>query len=219
LAPYEHERRLLVKRREGETRVWGTAVLDERLLLAQVAVGDEEAMRQFYLAYRPRLRRYLWHQLDGDPSGVEEALQDIFLAVWRAAGGYRGAARVSTWVYQIAHNVALDSRRRVTRLQKHLQLATRDDDDASEADWSVDASSDAEDVVLNRLTVADAMRRLSAKHREVLALIFQHGFSLDEAAQILNVPIGTVKSRINYARKALLRELSAASAEEARRDP
>jgi RNA polymerase sigma-70 factor, ECF subfamily len=193
-------------------------VLDEQLLLAHVAAGDEEALHQLYLAYCPRLRRYLWHQLDGDLSGIEEALQDIFLAVWRTAGGYRGDARVSTWVYQIAHYVALGARRRLARHPAHLRLATLEDDDPPESDWSVGTGEVGEDAVLNRLALADALGRLSAKHREVLALIFQYGFSPDEAAQILDVPAGTVKSRISYARKALLRALSTTPAEELRHD-
>src|SRR5215469_9673239 len=128
---------------------------DEQLLLAQVAAGDEEALHQLYVAYRPRLRRYLWHQLDGDLSGIEEALQDIFLAVWRTAGGYRGDARVSTWVYQIAHYVALGSRRRLARHANHLPLATVDEDDEGVPEGSDAVPDVCEDAVLNRLTLVD----------------------------------------------------------------
>lgn len=194
-------------------------VLDEQLLLARIATGDEDALHQLYFAYRPRLRRYLWHQLDGDPNAVEEALQDVFLAVWRTAGGYRGAARVSTWLYQIAHNVALAARRRRARHPDSLRLDAPDDEDAAAPDWTGAAYDACDDAVLNRLALGDALSRLSPRHREVLALIFQHGFSLDEAAQILDVPAGTVKSRVSYARKALLRELSITTpAEELRHD-
>ena len=200
----------------------GPPMLDEPLLLAHVAAGDEEALQQIYRAYCPRLRRYLWHQLDGDLSRVEEALQDIFLAIWRTAGGYRGDARVSTWVYQIAHYVALGARRRLARHPDHLPLATLEDEDASEGEWNLAATvadnAVGEDAVLNRLALDDALSHLSAKHREVLTIIFQYGFSLHEAAQILDVPAGTVKSRVSYARKALLRALSTIPAEELRHD-
>lgn len=194
--------------------------MDEHLLLAQVATGDEDAMRQLYFAYRPRLRRYLWHQLGGDMPSVEEALQDIFLAVWRAARSYRGDARVSTWVYRIAHNIALDTRRRLARCPQPLRLTPSADDDGPELDENLaaaEADSD-EEALLDRLALADAVGRLSEKHREALALVFQHGFTLDEAAHILDVPLGTVKSRISYARKALLRDLNAIQGKEARRE-
>lgn len=192
---------------------------DDQLLLAQIATGDEEALHHLYLAYRPRLRRYLWHQLGGDPNAVEEALQDVFLAVWRSAGGYRGEARVSTWLYQIAHYVVLAARRRLARHHDTLRLDTPDDEDAAAPDCTTAAYDACDDTVLNRLALGDALACLSPKHREILALVFQHGFSLEEVAQILDVPAGTVKSRVSYARKALLRELSITSpAEELRHD-
>ena len=195
-------------------------VLNEQLLLAQVAAGDEEALRRLYLDYRPRLRRYLWHQLDGDATSVEEALQDVFLAVWRTASGYRAEARVSTWLYQIAHNVALSARRRLARRPDSLRLntSTNESDDNDVLHWTDIANDTLDDRVLNRLSLDDALDSLSPKHREVLSLVFQHGFSLDEAARILDVPTGTVKSRISYARKALLHQLTGASNEEVRHD-
>lgn len=195
-------------------------VLDEQLLLARVAAGDEEALRRLYLDYRPRLRRYLWHQLDGDATSVEEALQDVFLAVWRTASGYRAEARVSTWLYQIAHNVALSARRRLARRPDSLWLntSTNESDDNDVLRWTDIANDTLDDRVLNRLSLDDALDSLSPKHREVLSLVFQHGFSLDEAARILDVPTGTVKSRISYARKALLHQLTGASNEEVRHD-
>ncbi len=187
------------------------------MLLAQIAAGDEEALRHLYLAYRPRLRRYLWHQLGGDTPCVEEALQDIFLAVWKTAGGYRAEARVSTWIYQIAHYVALDARRRLARRPDSLWLAAAREDDAA-PDESEMADGAFDDTVLNRLALGDALDHLTPKHREALGLVFQHGFSLDETARILDVPVGTVKSRISYARKALLRTLAATPVEEVRHD-
>lgn len=194
-------------------------MLDERFLLAQIATGDEEALRQLYVAYRPRLRRYLWHQLDGDASGVEEALQDVFLAVWRAAGGYRAEARVSTWIYQIAHYVALRARRQLSQRSQSVWLDAGAGADGEDAQGRADPASDAfDDAVLNRLALSDAFDCLSLKHREALTLVFQHGFSLDEVAQILDVPAGTVKSRISYARKALLRALATTPVEEAPHD-
>lgn len=193
-------------------------VADEHVLLAQIARGDEEALHQLYLAYRPRLRRYLWHQLDGDAAGVEEALQDVFLAVWRSAGRYRAEARVSTWVFQIAHYVALGARRRSVRRSQVLRIEPPEDETQAAAGWHEAADETWDDAVLNRLSLGDALGRLSSSHRAVLILVFQHGFSLEEVARILDVPTGTVKSRVSYARKALLRALCAAPVEELRHD-
>src|SRR5262249_59045124 len=89
--------------------------IDPRRLLCRVAHGDEEALRQLYVEYHLRLQRYLWRLLDGDGHAVEEALQDTFLAVWRAASGYRADASVTTWIFQIAHNVAARTRQTSAR--------------------------------------------------------------------------------------------------------
>jgi RNA polymerase sigma-70 factor (ECF subfamily) len=188
-------------------------VLDEQQLLAQIAAGNEEALHHLYLTYRPRLRRYLWHQLDGDSTGVDEALQDVFLAVWRTASSYRAEARVSTWLYQIAHYVALGARRRLLRYRGSQPPASSDNEDDALAQSGA-VYADCDDIVLDRMALHEALNHLSPKHREVLALVFQHGFSLNDAALILDVPAGTVKSRISYARKALWHELYAAPVKE-----
>jgi RNA polymerase sigma-70 factor, ECF subfamily len=185
---------------------------DPVLLLRQIADGDEEALRQLYAEYRPRLRRYLWHQLDGDGHAVEEALQDTFLAVWRAAGGYRGDAKVATWIFQIAHYIALRTRQAAVRLGRS-EFAP---DPTGEA--AVPIAASPEDVVLGQLALDEALNHLSTKHRTVLQLIFQQGFTAEEAAQILDVPIGTVKSRVSYARRALQSALACPSSEDARHD-
>ncbi|HEX6796356.1 MAG TPA: RNA polymerase sigma factor [Ktedonobacterales bacterium] len=186
--------------------------LDDRLLLASIATGDEGALHELYQAYAPRLTRYLWHQLDGDPHAVEEALQEVFIAVWRSAAGFRGEAKVATWVYQIAHNAALSARRRQLRLSSLAQVPIPEPGEAPDGGETQPACDDA---VLDRLVLAEALRQLSEKHREVLRLVAAEGFSLDEVARMLDIPSGTVKSRLSYARRALLRALSAARDPEA----
>ena len=64
--------------------------------------------------------------------------------------------------------------------------------------------------MIERMALADALDRLSAKHREALDLVFSYGFSLEEAARVLDVPLGTIKSRLSYARRALQEHLSTA---------
>ncbi len=197
--------------------LWGTMLVDVQQLVARIAAGDDEALRELYGLYRPRLRRYLWHQLDGDLQAVEEALQDVFLAVWRTAGAYRGDARVATWIYQIAHYHVLHAHRsRHLRDELFPVDAPYGSDDGNAPSERLSIASH-EDAVLDRLALADAFRQLSVKHRAVLDLVFQHGFSLDETAQILDVPLGTVKSRISYARRSLQRALSAPTTERAPR--
>ena len=182
---------------------------EEQALLARIARGEEDALGRLYASYRPRLRRYLWQQLEGDGPAVEDVLQETFLAVWRTAGSFRGEAQVATWVFRIARYQMLRARRAASRPAAGALLRFGHDDGADEQDDVVEGvAASPEEAVVERLALAGALRRLSPKHREALELVFQQGFSLDETAQILSVPVGTVKSRISNGRRALQQELA-----------
>src|SRR5260370_23327327 len=75
---------------------------DSALLLQRIAGGDDAALQQLYVEYRPRLRRYLWHQLDGATYTPEEALQGTFLAVGRTAAASSGAGHIASSLSPIA---------------------------------------------------------------------------------------------------------------------
>jgi len=189
---------------------------DDRALLARVGRGDQDALTCLYAQYRPRLWRYLWERVDGDAATAEDVLQETFVSVWRTAAAFRGEATVATWIFRIAHHHAANARR------------TRDrDDKQSEAvlmhghglgvGWDGRPAlqrASHDDEVLARITLEDALRRLSTKHREVVELFFSQGFRLEEVAAILGAPVGTVKSRLSYARRALRGHLSRCAAEE-----
>lgn len=176
-------------------------------VLRRIAEGNEDALHQLYLAYRPRLRRYLWHQLGGNEAAVEDVLQETFVAIWQSAPTFRGDARVLTWVFQIAHHRLAHLRRDLARRPEgHLWVERDDGEDGAREPIAPDAP--VEDVVVDAMLLAEALERLSAKHREVLELVFLQGFSLGETAAVLGVPEGTVKSRVSYARRALAEALA-----------
>ncbi len=161
--------------------------------LARVASGDQQALRDLYDRYRPRLRRFLWSQIQGDALLVDELLQEVFIAIWRGAPQFRGSAKVATWIFQIAHHQAAQAIQRRSRytLTDSLDLLPEREIPLRE------------DTMLDRMELAQAMASLSAAHRAAIDLVFLHGFSLAEAAQILGVPVGTIKSRLSYGRRAL----------------
>jgi RNA polymerase sigma-70 factor (ECF subfamily) len=177
---------------------------DEAAIIARVAVGDQGALRALYDAYCPRLRRFLWRLLDGDPAAVEDCLQETFIAVWKAAATFRGEGRVAAWLFRIASNAAAHARRHA---QAHPATALPADDSAGD-----EALADAiplETEVLTRLELRDALANLPVKQRAALELVFLYGCTLEEAARILDIPIGTVKSRLHHARRELARALAA----------
>ena len=183
----------------------------ERDTLARIAAGDEAALRALYAAYRDPLWRYIFWQMDGDAEVTEEIVQDVFWAIWKSAATFRDEARVATWIFRIAQHVLSNARRAARRRLDGQSIPLPDHDG-----WFDDGhlAPSPEHVVLDRLELVAALHTLSAKHRQVLALIFLHGFALHEVADILSVPIGTVRSRLSYARRALLQAMQFAHAQE-----
>jgi len=178
---------------------------DDSELIVSIAAGNQDALHQLYVRYRDRLWRYLYHLLAEDPSWVDEVVQDVFLSVWTNAHAFRQEATASTWMFRIAHNKALHARRAHFRRPEGHVIALPGEDDERDPIWETPSP---EDVVLDRLALGEAFHQLSPKHREVLELYFYQGFSFTEIAQILDVPGGTVRSRLSYARHALLKRLT-----------
>jgi len=161
-----------------------------------------------YQRYHARLWRYVWYQLGGDTLLAEETLQDIFLAIWTSAQQFRGEAQITTWIFQIAHHRVIDALRRQKRqasvIAIHLQEGWENTEEATQENgW--------EDTVLDRMLLDARFHQLAPVHREILELLFVQGFNLEETAHILNLPTGTVKSRLRAARLALRRHDSVSS--------
>jgi len=182
--------------------------LDDETLLHQIAHGDQEALLQLYTAYHTRIWRYLWYQLDGNTPWVEEILQDTFYAVWQSAGKFQGDAHyVSAWIFKIAHHHVMNAQRTLSRRAEGHLSDIACDEDTGDFGWHVPSHEDA---IVNRLLLVDALKLLSKKHLAVLSLFFFQGFSLNEIADILGIPVGTVKSRLNHARHMLHQHLELA---------
>jgi len=179
----------------------------DQTLLTQIAAGNEDALRQLYAAYRPRLWRFVSERVHGDSEAINTVLQDVFFNVWRAAGTYRGEASVATWLFRMTRNSVSSVRRgKFGTSQQHSAVSaweTADEDEQSE----LGELESPEQAIVDRLSVQEAVTRLSPKYREVVDLVCWHGFTYEEAGQILNIPLGTVKSRLNAARQLIAKTL------------
>ena len=131
---------------------------------------------------------------------AEEIVQDTMLAVWRGAGSFRGESSVRSWVIAIARRQTRDRLRgRRLRVVDDAFLADQPGSDPGPEVTALDRAELAE--------VTRAIRELASAHREVLGLAFGSGLSLPEVAAVLEIPVGTVKSRLSAARTALNRIL------------
>jgi RNA polymerase sigma-70 factor (ECF subfamily) len=180
----------------------------DQTLLRQIAAGNEDALRQLYAAYRPRLWRFVSERVHGDSEAINTVLQDVFLSVWRAAGTYRGEASVATWLFRITRNIVSSTRRGKfgTANQRSVVSAWEITDEQEQSDLGELESP--EQAIVDRLSVHEAFTCLSPKYREVVDLVFWHGFTYEETGHILNIPLGTVKSRLNAARQLLAKTLT-----------
>jgi RNA polymerase sigma-70 factor (ECF subfamily) len=166
---------------------------DDVRLLERIAEHDRLAFEALYRSYHPRLTRFLTGLLRR-PHLVEEALNDTMMVVWKRPEKFNGASKVSTWIFAIAYRTALKARSR-------LDEPVEDRDDLQ----PVDRSDPERDLGRRqvRSVLMTAMGKLSAEHRAVLDLTYFHDVGCREIAEILDCPVGTVKTRMHHARRYL----------------
>ncbi len=152
--------------------------------MLRVKAGDRAAFEELYGLYQKPLLNYL-HRLSSNRAAAEDLLQETFLRLWRAAASYEPTAKVSTYVFRIAHNLFLNEAAR--RREKAFEGA--------DAETRADPASDLGRREL-QAAVQRAIEALPEGERECLLLSEYNGFRYAEIAEILGIPVGTVKSRM-----------------------
>jgi RNA polymerase sigma-70 factor (ECF subfamily) len=173
--------------------------LDDRQLLARHVSGDADVFSELVRRHRDRLWGVAMRTI-GDRDEAADALQDALLSAFRRAESYRGDAAVTTWLHRIVVNACLD---RVRRRSARPADALPDDTDslaALAAESRPDPALERE----HRLDVMAALRTLTLEQRSAIVLVDMEGYSVDEAAAVLDCPPGTVKSRCARGRARLL---------------
>ncbi|MCI0686761.1 MAG: RNA polymerase sigma factor SigM [Sporichthyaceae bacterium] len=168
------------------------APITDAELLAGHVNGDPDAFSELFRRHRDRMWAIALRTM-GDPEDAADALQDALISAFRRAGSFRGEAAVTTWLHRIVVNACLDRiRRRAVRPTVPL-VDQRLPDPTAEREVGLD--------------VAAALARLPAEQRAALVLVDMQGYSVEEAAAILGVPSGTIKSRCARGRARLLPHL------------
>jgi len=173
---------------------------DEELLAAHID-GDGDA----FTVIVERRASLVWSvalKITGNPTDAADAYQESFLAAHRAATSFKGDAAFSTWLYRITVNAALSQRRKKQKITVHQAIT--DDEYASIPEDRAKPFADQVDVCLD---VSEALSGLSEEQQRAVVLVDMFGYSQVEAAEVLQIPEGTVKSRISRARKTLARDL------------
>jgi RNA polymerase sigma-70 factor (ECF subfamily) len=189
---------------------------DDLTLLAEAAAGDASALEMLMSRYAAPMYR-LARGITRNEGDAEEVVQDVFLTIVRKGAGFEGRSALSSWIYRITTNTALNKRRsrrdeRETSLEEHLPIYLDDGHRAGDrayllADWSRTPecellAGEARDVLYA------ALDALPPHYRAVLALRDVEELSNEEVAGVVGEPVATVKSRLHRARMALREQLT-----------
>jgi RNA polymerase sigma-70 factor (ECF subfamily) len=160
-------------------------------LLAMVASGDQNALAELYDSFSPRVFGLI-RRLLVDHAQSEEVLQDVFLEIWQSASRFDpNKGRASTWVMTLAHRRAVDRIRSAQAdRERDVRIGMRD------VGRDFDQASEAAEISIEHERVTAAMSRLSEAQRQAISLTYYGGLSQSELAEALNVPLGTVKTRL-----------------------
>jgi len=162
---------------------------------------DSDAIAAVISQYQHRLYRYLV-RLVAEPAAAEDLFQNTWLVVMEKIGRYDARRSFEPWLFTVARNQAIDFLRR----RRGETLDTADECGVSRAERLPSAGPDALEQLLDferSAMVAASLAGLTAIHREVLTLRFEEGMKLEEIAEVLGIPLPTVKSRLSRALEGL----------------
>jgi RNA polymerase sigma-70 factor (ECF subfamily) len=179
---------------------------DDVALVSACRVGDQDAFAQLVQRHQRYVFNLVFRMLE-QYEEANEVTQETFLAAWQGLSGFRGDARFSTWLYRIAYNCALkqlEQRKRDQALR--LAIQAEQVEKCRDNDQRIEAEIDAHD---RWAMVGEYLSSLPAKYRIVLILRHLQEKTYEEMAEILTMPIGTIKTHLFRARSLLKERLEA----------
>ena len=181
---------------------------DESDLLERIRRGEQKAFAELVAAYEKSVYRICWRFFMNEDDSLD-AVQEVFLKVYKAIGGFEERASLKTWIYRIASNTCISIAEKKKREKEGLLQVFLNW-------WSSEATETPEEEIverevrnLNQKMVAEKVASLPEAYRMPVILKDIEGLSLEKIAEILDVPLGTVKSRINRGRRILQESLQA----------
>ncbi|WP_236556861.1 sigma-70 family RNA polymerase sigma factor [Calothrix sp. PCC 7507] len=162
-------------------------------MVQQCLQGDTHSYGQLYRRHQQRVRSILYQLCE--PSSLDDLVQEVFLRAWKGLPKFRQTAKFSTWLYRIAWNLATDQRQASVQRRNQLQSLTEKSSTQQQA-------LDLMDLHYQDL-VQRGLANLSFDHRTILVLHDLEEVPQKEVAEILDIPLGTVKSRLFHARAGM----------------
>ncbi|MEM7056476.1 MAG: RNA polymerase sigma factor [Pseudomonadota bacterium] len=160
--------------------------------MAAVAKSDMAAFKEIHERYFGKLMRFA-SRIVSNADTAEEVANDTLMTVWRTAERFEGRSKPSTWMFGIAYRVALRARQKAARRQGDVEL----DEEL------IGSEESGADGVILKTDLTNALKRLTPDMRAVVELTYFNGYIYTEIAEILECPVGTVKTRMMAARRRL----------------
>lgn len=185
--------------------------MPEEQLIRYAQQGDNDAFEQLLLLHQKKVYN-LCLRMSANPDDALDLSQEAFIKAWRSIGQYQFEASFSTWLFRLTSNVCIDHLRRKKRRQEtSLTESFEGSDEAEEFSLPDTAPLPEEQAIANetKLALAQAMERLGPEHREILQLRVVEDLPYEQIAEILDIRVGTVKSRLARARLSLRKILKA----------
>jgi RNA polymerase sigma-70 factor (ECF subfamily) len=165
----------------------------EQTLVIRSQIGDEAAFGELLTLYGSHLHQFTRNMMQSSPEQVEDLVQEIWLAIYKSLPRLRDASRFRPWAFRIARDrIYQEYRRKKIVVQPFVENEVEKLRETDEAPETVDGEE------LRR-----GLDELSPEHREALMLCFFEEMSYEEIARVTNTTLGTVRSRIHYAKRAL----------------
>lgn len=169
---------------------------EDRALLNAIASKDESAFTKLYARYQPCLLKFCAAYFNGDVALAADVVDDALFDVWNKASNYKETAKVSTWIFTIARNKAIDF------LRKKRELSVAGDDDIHIEDNAASPEKLASQAN-EQERVQACLGKLTDMHREMILLMYYQGLTIKEIADITDNPPNTVKTRMFHAREKM----------------
>ncbi len=182
---------------------------DDLLIVQKVQEGDVDAFDELVTKYRERIYAVVYN-LTSNREDASDLTQDAFIKAFQSIGRFKGKSSFFTWLYRIALNTTLTHLRK-NKLRRFFSFEKMSEEDHSAGfieQLKTDSDSD-KNTLMNELQekLNDAFQKLSVKHRTVITLYEIDGLSHKEIAEIVGTSVGTVRSRLHYAKQFLQAEL------------
>jgi RNA polymerase sigma-70 factor (ECF subfamily) len=188
----------------------------DTLLIRQIQAGDPAAFEVFFERYKSAMQAHII-RIVREPTATEDLIQEVFLRVWTRAEQWQGSGSVKGWLYRIATNLSLNHLRSVKRRpQQPLEIPTDDcDDDSPVPGWMVDASALTPEtqleIVEQQKLLGRLINELPPEKQDVFRMVYDDEMDLHSVASTLEIPEGTVKSRLYHSRRKIAEQLNVVS--------